>query len=141
MEKAIVMGCACIVVSSLTPEQIENAKQYAPETLILTDEKGEELYRLDLESKTPGCVEEDHAVYSDCTTADGKATITIIVDPSEENKKQMILNNLGASLLKLDQLEKSLMARLDQILKKKDQAGELVVALSAQDIPKEDLPF
>ena len=129
MEKAVVMGCACVVVSSLTPEQIESAKRYAPEVLNLTDETGEEVYSLDIEKGQPGRVDDDEAVYSECKTADGKATITILIDPEGEDKARMVQEQLGASLLKLHRLEEQILERMDGIIEKETQARKLITAL------------
>ena len=129
MEKAVVMGCACVVVSSLTPEQIESAKRYAPEVLKLTNETGEEMYSLDIEKGQPGRVDDDEAVYSECKTADGMATITILIDPEGEDKARMVQEQLGASLLKLHRLEEQILERMDGITENETQARELISAL------------
>ena len=129
MEKAVVMGCVCVVVSSLTPEQLESAKRYAPEVLKLTDETGDVVYSLDIDKNQPGNVMKETALYSDCKSADGKATITIILDPEVEDKAQLVHDSLGADLLKLDRLERQILEKMEGIEEKEKQARDLIISL------------
>ena len=109
MTKALVAGCACVVFSVLTPEENDRFKQYQPEALKLIDENNpEDVFTLDIDDG-PGHVEETEAVYSRTKSADGKATITILLDPDEENKLGLAQKKIGRMLVKLQKLEEKLL--------------------------------
>ena len=107
MLKAVVMGAACVIFSSLTPEDVDRVKAYRPESLILTDESGEEIFTLDIDDG-PGSLSNEKAVLSRAKSAEGKATITILLDPEAEDKLALVQKNLGPAMLRLETLEKQL---------------------------------
>ena len=109
MEKVMIMGCACVIISSLTPEEIERIKAYEPKSLTLTRDR-DEPFTIDIDAG-PGCITKENAVYSRVKSTNGKATITILLDPKTEDRTKAVSNEIGASLLKLDELEKQLLTR------------------------------
>ena len=127
MEKVVVMGCACVVVSSLTPEEIERFQRFAPDALVLTRD-GEPVYSIELE-EGPGSVLEDRAIYSYAATADGKATITILLDPDAKDKMELVKKDIGASLLKLNELEQQISGKAEQLEEMEAAAGALITQL------------
>lgn len=111
--KATIMGCACVIFSSLTPDEIKRYKSYHPEALRMIDEdSGEPVFSIDLDSKKPGSLTEDGAVFSTVTSADGKATITILIDPECEDRVSLVEAQIGGALLKLSELENQLVEKL-----------------------------
>lgn len=112
--RAVVMGCACVVTSRLTVEQIENFKYYMPEMLTMVDEDGKPVFTVDIGDE-PGCLEENKAVYSNTKTPDGKATITILIDPDEEDKPGVIRKYFGVALLRLEEFEQRMLSNLDDL--------------------------
>ena len=101
-----VAGAAAIITSGL--------KKYRPEALTLYDEDDEPIYAIDYD-EGPGSINRNGAVFGAATNADGYATITVVLDPAEEDKKQLVIDKLGAALLKLNELETGL-AGLDEEL-------------------------
>lgn len=69
---------------------------------------------------------EDCATYGKTKSADGKATITIILDPEAEDKVGMVQEKLGPALLKLDELESQIIGKKDQLLEKEKAVGERI---------------
>ena len=124
MEKALVMGCACVVVSSLTPQEIDRFNRYDPDALVLRQE-GEPVFSIRMDDG-PGSLLEDAANYSRTVSADGKATITILLDPDAEDKAALVRKNVGASLLKLDELEKQIAGRIEHLQEMETAAGSLI---------------
>ncbi len=126
MAKALVVGCACVIFSELTPEEIDRFKQYKPEALKLVDEENpEDIFTLDIDD-TPGHIEETEAVYSRTKSANGKATITILLDPEEENKLELAQKKIGRMLLKLQKLEKKLAECVDAVAEVESNANSLI---------------
>ena len=120
MEKAVVMGCVCVVVSSLTPEEMKRFACYYPEAMTL---KGMNFsLRLD---DGPGSLSEEEARFSRTTTADGKATITILLDPDVEDKAAFVRERIGSALLKLDMLEKQMVGMKEELEETENAASEL----------------
>lgn len=113
--RAVVMGCACVITSRLTVEQIEKFKRYMPEMFVMVDEEGETVFTLDIDSETPGMLSKDKAVYSTTKTPDGKATITIVIDPDAEDKAELVKKHFGTPLLMLDEIENALLSCQDAL--------------------------
>lgn len=127
--RALLIGCACVVKSDLTPGQIEKFEIYMPEALQLKDpESGEVLFSVSV-NDGPGCITEDGAVYSHTATADGKATITLVIDPDMEDKVSGVRDRIGHSLGMLDALEKQMAARLPALAEKEKKTWELFMEL------------
>ena len=124
MEKAVVMGCACVVVSSLTPDEIDRFNRYDPDALVLKKD-GEPVFSIRMDDG-PGTLLEDAANYSRTTSADGKATITILLDPDAEDKAALVQKDVGASLLKLDELEKQIVGMTEHLQEMEEAAGALI---------------
>ena len=112
--RAVVRGCACVITSRLTVEEIENYKHYHPDALTMVDEDDKAVFSIDID-ENPGSLEDRKAVYSNTKTPDGKATITIVLDPDAEDKAELVRKHLGAALLRLEKLEDSLLSKTDDL--------------------------
>ena len=113
--RGFIMGCACVITSDLTPEQIRMYQKYRPESLVLADgNSGEEIFRLDMDD-SPGMLNSDQAVLSRVTTAEGKATITIVFDPAIEDRTETFLERCGTGLTRLIELERRLTENLEEL--------------------------
>ena len=112
--RAVVMGCACVVTSRLTVEQIENFKHYMPEMLTMVDEEGKPVFTVDIGDEA-GRLENDKAVYSNTKMPDGKATITILIDPDEEDKPGIVKKYFGIALLRLEEIEQGMLSYMDDL--------------------------
>ena len=123
MEKVTVMGCACVVVSGMEPEQIERFMRFDPQALVLEDEYGAG-FRLSVDDG-PGRLTDGEAVFSRVKTAEGKATITILLDPEIKDKQEKVMSDLGSALLKLDALEKQLISRENRLRELEDRMKAL----------------
>ncbi len=118
--RAMMAGYACIIFSRLTPEEINLFKIFRPEAMTLLDEEtGEEVFSLDIEEGQPGSLRPDFALFSTVPSADGKATITVLLDPSGHARTELVKKKLGKGLKRLDQLEEQMIALLPEV--KRDQ--------------------
>ena len=127
--RALLMGCACVVRSMLTPKQIEKFCIYMPEALVKRNEAGEEVFRIDLDGELPGSVTPDAAVFSKVTTVDGKATVTILIDPECEDKKRVVMEKIGQGLRHLEEMEPRLLALLPELAEKERKAWDMFAQL------------
>ncbi len=114
------MDCAYVITSSLTVEQLENFRRYRPEALELTDEMtGNVVFSEDI-GEGPGSIRDGKATFSRTKTAEGKATITLLLDPEVEDKAGLIREKVGSSLMALEKLE----ARLLEDARRKIRDGK-----------------
>ena len=125
MAKAVVFGCACVIISELTPEDVKRYQLYQPDMLTLADES----YKVDLDDDGPGCICDDRASLSKTTSADGKATITVLLDPENDDKTELVRAKIGPCLVKLDRLENQLLAGLEEITKEEDRANAMITVM------------
>ena len=123
--RALIAGCACIIRSKLTPEEIEKFSIYHPEALKMADEDGNVIFTLDVD-EGPGCMTREGAVFSRATTSDGKATITILIDPECEDRKGKVLEAVGPGFSLLDELEEHLLAMLPELEKEAEKAWDFI---------------
>ena len=121
--RAVVMGCACVITSRMTVEQIEKYVVYHPEALCLVDEDDKTVFEVALEDG-PGHIEAHKAGYSRTKTPDGRATITVVIDPEAEDKSALVLKHFGKALMHLEELE-------DQLLKRAGELEEEVSSIKA----------
>ena len=111
--RVLIAGCACVIFSRLTPNDIRQFKAYHPEVLTMNDEKtGEPLFALDLDDESPGSLTSCGATFSKVTSVDGKATITVVLDPATDDPAGLVQEKLASPLLLLDRLENQLVEAL-----------------------------
>jgi len=121
--RAVIMGCACVVTSRFTVEELENFANYLPDALVLKDDSEEELYKIEVQEEVSGgCIQEDHICYSRAKVPGGKATVTVLIDPEEDDKAEAIRNVFGAALLRLEELEEQMLSRKEEL---KEKIGEI----------------
>ena len=124
MAKAIVVGCACVVFSELTPEEIKRCKLYRPDLLTLEGES----FSVDIDVG-PGHLCEEDALFSTTSSSEGKATITILLDPEKENKMELVQEQLCASLMKLEQVEQQVLSSRDQLAEEEKRVQAMITML------------
>ncbi len=119
--RVLMAGAACVVFSRLTPEEIKLLLTYRPEALSLKDpDSGETVFTMTLDDEKPGSLMPECAVFSCIPSADGKATITILVDPSCRERRELVEEKLGVALKHLDELETCLLEILPEVRKDQD---------------------
>ena len=69
----------------------------------------------------PGSLTTDGAVYSKATSAEGKATMTILLDPSVDDRLDLAATKIGGPLLRLIEMEKQLVEKLPELEEEKQQ--------------------
>ena len=126
MSKAIIAGSACVIFSSLTPEDVHRLKTFSPDALTIRSENGEAVFRLDIDDDGLGSISPEGAVLGCATSAEGKATITVIINPAEENKLKLVQDRLGPALLRLEEMEAFLLGQMETLAAAQDRATAMI---------------
>lgn len=126
--KVVIMGSACVIISSLTPEDVDRYKNYHPEALTMVDEDDAEVFALDIDNG-PGRLSNEKAVLSRAKSSDGKATITILLNPEEEDKVTLVQKRLGAALLRLEDMEKCLIEKNGKLKSSEEQVKAMLTQI------------
>ena len=121
--RAVIMGCACVITSRFTVEELESFRNYLPDALVLKNDEDEEIYRIGLEEEfNGGKILDDLTSYSKTKAPGGKATVTVLIDPEDDDKAEAIRIAFGAALLRLEELEEQMLSRLEEL---KEKIGEI----------------
>ena len=99
-----VAGTCAVVKSGHKLETWEKCLAYK-EDIGLFEEDGTPDFMAAIE-EGPGSLNSHGVVWSDVPTEDGYACVTLLLDPSVEDKKDFVKETVGKDLLKLDILEK-----------------------------------
>ena len=125
--RVLVAGCACIIFSRLTPEEIRQFKTYHPEALVMEDDiTGEPVFAVDLDEESPGSLTSCGATFGKVTSADGKATITIVLDPASDNPAELVQQKLASPLLLLDEIEQQLVELLPKLKEEQETVSGMI---------------
>ena len=113
--QAIIVGSSCVVKSTLTPADIKRIKKFHPEALVMEDEDGDPVFAIDIDEEMPGSINNNGACFGNATSSDGKATITIVLDPAAENTEDLVYERLGRALMYLKDMEEQLAEALPEL--------------------------
>ena len=112
---ALIAGSSCMIKSTLTPAEIKRVKKFHPEALVMTDEDDKPMFAIDIDEETPGEIDNNGACFGSATSEDGKATITVLLDPTEENPQDLVYNKLGRALMYLKEMEEHIAEVLPEL--------------------------
>jgi len=103
--RAVIIGCACVVYSSLKLEELLWVRSHHPDILSLIGENGEAYFTVEYREDGPGCVEPDRVAFGTRTARDGTACATLLIDPSIEDPEKAVCEKLGEGLQRLGEVE------------------------------------
>lgn len=109
--KVYVGGSAAVVKSAYKLEQWEKALKY-DEDLGVYDEDDEKVFGVFI-SEGPGSLSKDGVEFSNVADEEGYATVTLLLDPTIEDKKAVLKDRCGLALIYLNEVE----AGLEEVLK------------------------
>ena len=117
MSKIIIAGSAAVVTSAFKKADLEKLKKYAPDSLVLKDEKENPVFMVSVGSN--GSMNA-HGIVFDGVAPDGSglATMTQLIPNTvagAEAINKWVMDTFGTSLLKLNELEGTLQAALDKV--------------------------
>lgn len=112
-----VLGSACIVESAMTPEEIALLEKFQPKALSFYDYvnmQDVEVYRVALAKDGAGSLNKYGATFGGKSST-GKAIATMVIPCDVEDPKKWVVDNIGASLLNLNRVERLAVADLQQV--------------------------
>lgn len=122
--KVFVGGSVAVVKSGYKLEDWKRALKYDSD-LGVYDENDNAIFRAFV-SKGLGSLTKNGVEFSDVADDDGYATVTILLDPSDENKKEVVKDRLGPALVYLNQVEEGLRDVLKDADKYDKEIDEMV---------------
>ena len=102
----ILAGTTAVVKSANKLEDWKKALEYDPE-LGLYDDNDEPYFKVFID-EGPGSMNDSGVCFSDVADANGYAVVTILLDPTDEDKKGLAKKKLGNALLNLIEIENNL---------------------------------
>ena len=125
----MIAGCACVITSVFTREELERFKEFAPELLTMVDDSGQPVFAIDIADDTAGSLNRHGAVFGAAASASGQATITVLLAPSVTDRRDAVRTTLGSALLNLRELEDRLKKHLPEVEAKIRQIDEMIVEM------------
>lgn len=122
--QAVLAGSALVVKSAYKLKDWQNAMKYNPE-LDLKSEEGESLFKVFIE-EGPGSLNENGVVWSEVPDKEGYAIVTILLDPTSEEKEELAKEKLGLPLILLKQMEESLKETLKSAAEFEKEISDIV---------------
>lgn len=120
MSKVSISGASVVITSSIKLSDLQTIAKFRPNALNLMGGKnGDELQFSVGLSKNAGCISNVGAFFGTETNG-GFATITMLIEDFGGDKKEYIFNNFGGALAKLNELEATLPAVLDEVATQKE---------------------
>ena len=114
MAKIIISGTTATVTSDFTTEQLTLLKKRSPESLILKDEKENPVFAVDLGQNAS--VGKCGVVFGGTSyDGSGKAVASLPIPNGVADIKAWVMDNIGNSIIKLNQLEEKLQGALDAV--------------------------
>lgn len=101
-----VAGKAVVVESAFSPDAIKLVAKHRPKALSLFEDK-EEVFKVTIGAGS-GDISQWGAVYGAATTADGKATITMLMPDGVTDPKAWVADKVSTAILKLKKVEDNL---------------------------------
>lgn len=127
--QAIVVGSSCVIKSTLTPADIKRIKKFHPEALVMEDEDGDPVFAIDIDETGPGSINENGACFGNAVSTDGKATITVVIEPTVENPIDLVYERLGRALLCLKDMEEQLAETIPDLETEEREIRSMIIGM------------
>ena len=127
--KVVVTGAAAVLTSDVKLEDWKRIQKYESEALTLVDADTDEVVFRVAVDDGPGSVNEYGVMFGNVVNNEGKATATVLLDPSVEDKAELVREQIGSALLELNELEKEIPGILQDIEAKEKEINEHIVLM------------
>lgn len=127
-----IAGSACVIESARTLDEIRLLEKYRPKTLILYEGEGnkrEEVFRVGVANQGAGSINTYGATFGTQTSADGKATITMMVPDDTEDVKKWAMDKIGVSILNLNKVEDQFEEAIDSVTAERKEIEDTIVIM------------
>ena len=120
-----ITGASAVLVSDVTLEDWQKVEKYAPEMLKVLDEDGEAIFKV-VTCTGAGSANKYGVCFGTYVNDGGKATVTILLDDTLEDKLQAVKDIVGSALLELNGIEKKIPDVLKEIADKEEEINKLI---------------
>lgn len=127
--QAIIVGSSCVIKSTLTSAEIKRVKKLCPDALVMVDDNNEPVFAIDINENMPGSINDNGACFGNATDAEGKATITVVLDPSAPDTEALVFDQLGRNLMRLKEMEEHIANILPEIDTEEQKIKEMIVKM------------
>ena len=103
-----ITGDSFTVISNLDVEQIKKVEKYQPSALVLRDKDNNDLFALDYNNKSMGCIGTYGVIYSTCVGKKAAFTNLLPSELSDTAKKERVTDLIASALQNLDLVEKQI---------------------------------
>ena len=124
--KVQIMGCACIIISEFSLDELTEMQKYMPEAMTGRDEKGEPVFAISIDEEGSGLLNSYGAEFSRMKTSQGKATITALIDSDCGDAETWVKEKLGSAILSLIDLEEDLKKKLADLHERKNRLNNYI---------------
>ena len=139
MATIIIAGRTATITSEFKYEQIQRLKKYDPAALVLKDQEKRPVFMIDLATKSS--VSPAGIVFNGAALdGSGKAVVTMEIPASvtQESVNQWVVDNIGTSINKLNELEATLADALIAVDTTEDQILNSIVVVGVEDAEMAD---
>lgn len=116
-----VVGNTAVIVTTITPAQIEKVKKLKPELLTVKDEKGQPLFRMDSLKSGTGTINANGVEFVPGVDDTLVVTLSLPTGTTEEQAKEAIFKVAAKAKVYIEQIEDTV----------DDQIGDIIAAEKA----------
>lgn len=112
-----IAGSACVIESEAKLEDIKLLEKFRPAALTLTEGKDshKEVVFAVGTTKGNGSINAFGASFGTATTADGKATITMMIPEGTDKPKEWAVDKIGVAILQLNKVEEQFNGAVEEV--------------------------
>lgn len=127
--QATILGSSCVIKTALAPDDIKRVKKFHPEALVMDDEDGDPVFAIDIDEEGPGSINEYGARFGNSVSSDGKATITVLLDPTAEDTESLVYEQIGSALRYLKEMEEHVVSILPELEAEEQETRSMITRL------------
>lgn len=128
MAKMIILGNAVVVTSTRTLEEFKELQKYMPESLVLSDEEGNPIFKVGV-SEVGNFNKYGVSFDSEARDMSGKATVTLDLPYDVDNAVAYVRDTYGSALLNLNKIEEGMTDAFEALEKVKEEVAESIVVV------------
>lgn len=128
MAKLTLSGNAITVTTKITSEDFFKIEKYSPESLTIRDDNGNPIFKIDFGDIGRGSIN-NYGIVFDSVNEEDNMYLSVIDEGgyseyTTEEKKEIVVKQYAAPLVKINQIEMFLEGVLETITKMEDEAAE-----------------
>lgn len=125
--EVLIVGSAAVLRSKYKLEDWQTALRFDPD-LGLYDDNDDPIFKVFVE-EGPGSLNDNGVVFSEVPDENGYAVATVIIDPSDADKRELVKKKCGLALLRLREVEDSLEDFIKEAKESEKEIDEMVKSI------------